>query len=52
MTSSMNHRFVKSLGADNVLDDTKHESIKDLEEYDFVLDAVGKNVAVTVNKKT
>jgi NADPH:quinone reductase-like Zn-dependent oxidoreductase len=40
---SSNIDFVKSLGADKVLDYTKMESIKYLEEYDFVLDAVGKN---------
>jgi NADPH:quinone reductase-like Zn-dependent oxidoreductase len=34
--------FVRSLGADRVLDYTKKESIADLEKYDFVLDAVGK----------
>jgi NADPH:quinone reductase-like Zn-dependent oxidoreductase len=35
--------LVKSLGADKVLDYTKTESVKYLEKYDFVLDAVGKN---------
>lgn len=40
--SSLNIEFVKSLGADEVLDYTKEESIKDLREYDLVLDAVGK----------
>lgn len=39
---SSNIEFVKSLGADEVLDYTKEESIKDLREYDLVLDAVGK----------
>ncbi len=39
---SSNIEFVKSLGADKVLDYTKKESINDLEKYDFVLDAVGK----------
>ncbi len=38
-----NIEFVRSLGADKVLDYTKKESIKYLEEYDFILDAVGKN---------
>ena len=40
---SSNLELAKSLGADKVLDYTKNESIDDLEEYDFVLDAVGKN---------
>ena len=39
---SLNLEFVKSLGADEVLDYTKEESIKDLRAYDLVLDAVGK----------
>jgi NADPH:quinone reductase-like Zn-dependent oxidoreductase len=39
---SSNMELVKSLGADKVLDYTKKESIKYLEKYDFVLDAVGK----------
>lgn len=37
-----NMEFVKSLGADNVLDYTNKDSIKHLVEYDFVLDTVGK----------
>jgi len=39
---SSNIEFVKSLGADKVLDYTKDESIKYLEEYDLVIDTVGK----------
>ena len=34
--------FVRSLGADRVLDYTKNESIHALEKYDLVLDTVGK----------
>ncbi len=34
--------FVKSLGADHVLDYLKNESVKYLEQYDFIMDAVGK----------
>jgi NADPH:quinone reductase-like Zn-dependent oxidoreductase len=40
--SSTNIEFVKSLGADKALDYTKTECAKELEEYDFVFDAVGK----------
>jgi NADPH:quinone reductase-like Zn-dependent oxidoreductase len=39
---SSNAEFVKSLGADKVLDYTKKEAIKYLEEYDFILDSVGE----------
>ena len=39
---SSNMEFVKSLGADKVLDYTNKDSVKYLEEYDFVLDTVGK----------
>lgn len=37
-----NIEFVKSLGADIVIDYTSQNSITQLEEYDFILDAVGK----------
>jgi len=40
--SSSNLEFVKSLGADKVLDYTDDYSIKKLEKYDLVFDAVGK----------
>lgn len=44
-----NIEFIKSLGADKVIDYTDTESIKELDEYDFILDAVGK--AKTSNLK-
>ena len=40
--STHNIDFVKSLGADHVLDYTKQESNKTLQKYDYILDAVGK----------
>lgn len=40
--SSSNFEFVKSLGADKVLDYTDYNSINNLERYDLILDAVGK----------
>lgn len=40
--SSTNVDFVKSLGADQVIDYTKKESVGALQKYDFILDAVGK----------
>jgi len=40
---SKNIELVRSLGADNVIDYTKNDSMKLLETYDLVFDAVGKN---------
>jgi NADPH:quinone reductase-like Zn-dependent oxidoreductase len=42
--------FVRSLGADNVLDYTKSESIKSLEAYDLVIDTVGKRKTSELKK--
>jgi NADPH:quinone reductase-like Zn-dependent oxidoreductase len=47
---SSNLELVKSLGADKVLDYTKNESIKYLEEYDLVMDAVGKSKSSELKK--
>ena len=42
--------FVTSLGADRVLDYTRNESIQCLEEYDVVLDTVGKRKTSELKK--
>jgi NADPH:quinone reductase-like Zn-dependent oxidoreductase len=48
--SSSNIEFVRSLGADKVLDYAKNESVNYLEEYDLVLDAVGKRKTSELKK--
>lgn len=40
--SSSNFELVRSLGADKVIDYTKEDSIKYIERYELILDAVGK----------
>jgi NADPH:quinone reductase-like Zn-dependent oxidoreductase len=47
---SSNIDFVKSLGADKVLDYTKDESINHLEAYDLVVDTVGKQKTSKLKK--
>lgn len=49
--SSSNFEFVKSLGADKVLDYFKNDSINKLERYDLILDAVGKRKTSELKKK-
>lgn len=49
--SSRNVKFVKSLGADSVLDYTLEESFKELEQYDLILDAVGKGKKSVLKKE-
>lgn len=41
--STANMEMVKSLGADVVIDYTKEDTLNPVAQYDFVLDAVGKN---------
>ena len=48
--SSSNLEFVKSLGAEKVLDYTNNESVKYLGRYDLILDAVGKRKSSHLKK--
>ncbi|SMP59778.1 NADPH:quinone reductase [Anoxynatronum buryatiense] len=45
-----NLEFIKSLGADNVVDYTRQDAISQLVKYDFVLDAVGKSKTSALKK--
>jgi len=45
-----NIEFVRSLGADKTLDYTNSESLKNLEQYDLVVDAVGKRKISALKK--
>jgi NADPH:quinone reductase-like Zn-dependent oxidoreductase len=47
---SSHMEFVRSLGADNVLDYTNNESVQLLEAYDLVIDTVGKRKTSELKK--
>jgi len=48
--SGGNSEMVNSLGADRVLDYTKQDSLDPEEQYDFILDAVGKGKTSALKK--
>ena len=50
--SSRNFEMVQSLGADRVIDYTRDDGVSQLEEYDLVLDAVGKRKTSALKTKS
>lgn len=50
--SGKNFDLVKSLGADKAIDYTQSDSVSQLEEYDFIFDAVGKTKSSELKKQS
>lgn len=50
--SSKNFDLVKSLGADIVIDYTHSDAVSQLEDYDFIFDAVGKTKTSDLKKQS